>query len=201
LHRLDAMAKLVVSAAHRLSASTGLDAFRGAGLVVGYTLATLEPNELFDARRRERGPRGVEPRLFPPTSPNAAPGECAIAFGLTGPTFAVGGSLHGGLEALGAARDLVAAGDARAMLVIAADLEGAVSSALLSAAGAPPLPAGATACLLASEPGRSSVSLDGPLPHTLAADPDWIWAAPCGHGELRTYLAGLLASSPGPLAS
>src|SRR5439155_23052548 len=90
-HRLDALAKLVISAVHRLFASTDATAPADAGLIVGYSLATLEANELFDARRRERGARAVEPRRFPATSPNAAAGECAIPFGLTGPTVPLGG--------------------------------------------------------------------------------------------------------------
>jgi 3-oxoacyl-[acyl-carrier-protein] synthase-1/3-oxoacyl-[acyl-carrier-protein] synthase II len=192
LHRLDELSRLVVSAVHRLSLEEGKFPSEGTGLIVGHALATLEQNELFDARRRERGGRAVEPRLFPATSPNAAAGECAIAFGLTGPTFAVGASLHGGLEALGVARDLVAAGDANVMLVVAADLAGGVSSALLAAAGAPPLPGGATACLLSSTPGAHAVPLDGPIPGTLGDAPAWIWAPPCGHRELGTYLERLV---------
>jgi 3-oxoacyl-[acyl-carrier-protein] synthase-1/3-oxoacyl-[acyl-carrier-protein] synthase II len=191
LHRLDAMAQLVISAVHRLSLSTGSAALEGAGLIVGHTLATLEANEAFDARRREKGARAVEPRRFPSTSPNAAAGECAIAFRLTGPTFAVGASLHGGLEALGVARDLVAAGDANSMLVVAADLTGDISSALLAAAAAPPLPTGACACLLEAAPSAGAALLEGSIPATLCEGSEAIWAAPCGHRELATYLARL----------
>jgi len=191
LHRLDPLARLVISAAYRLSLATGRAALSGAGLVVGHGLATLEQNELFDRRRRERGPRAVEPRLFPATSPNAAAGECAIGMGLTGPTFAVGGSLHGGLEALAVAKDLVAAGDANAMLVIAADLGGPTSSALLAAAGAPPGVEGACACLLGSEPQEGAAPLDALIPPTLGDGPDWLWSPPCGHLELATYLERL----------
>lgn len=191
LHRLDPLSRLVISAVHRALPSQGAPALVGAGLILGYTLATLEQNELFDARRRDRGASAVEPRAFPPTSPNAAAGECAIAFRLTGPTFAVGGSLHGGLEALLVARDLVAAGDANAMLVVAADLGGATSCSLLSAAGAPSFAEGACACLLGCEPGPGRLPLDGPIPATLGDSEDWIWSPPCGHRELWTYLERL----------
>jgi 3-oxoacyl-[acyl-carrier-protein] synthase-1/3-oxoacyl-[acyl-carrier-protein] synthase II len=191
LHRLDALAKLVISAVHRLSLATGASALQGAGLIVGYTLATLEQNELFDDKRRSRGARAVEPRRFPATSPNAAPGECAIAFGLTGPSFGVGGSLHGGLEALSVARDLVAAGDATSMLVVAADLGGEVSATLLAAAGAPPIASGACACLLGSEPAQGGVPLEGSMPVTLGDGSDWVWSPPAGHAELATYLGRL----------
>jgi 3-oxoacyl-[acyl-carrier-protein] synthase-1/3-oxoacyl-[acyl-carrier-protein] synthase II len=183
------MAKLVVSAVHRLSALVGSQALVGAGLIVGTSLATLEQNELFDSRRRERGARFVEPRRFPATSPNAAAGECAIAFHLTGPTFAVGGSLHGGLEALEVARDLVAAGDAEVMVVVAADLAGAPTAALLDAAGAAPITEGACAALLTRRPARKT--LDQPIPKSLTSEPNWIWSGPYGHTELGAYLAGL----------
>jgi 3-oxoacyl-[acyl-carrier-protein] synthase-1/3-oxoacyl-[acyl-carrier-protein] synthase II len=194
LHRLDPLSRLVVSAVHRLSLSIGAHALRGAGLVLGHALATLEPNAIFDARRRERGPRAVEPRRFPATSPNSAAGECAIAFGLTGPTFGVGGSLHGGLEALAVARDLVAAGDSSKILVVAADLAGFASSALLAAAGAPPVPEGACACLLTAEPGPGAFPLERPVPVTLGERLDWVWSPPWGHLELGSYLDGLAAS-------
>jgi 3-oxoacyl-[acyl-carrier-protein] synthase II len=195
LPRLDGLARLVLSAVHRLSEVTGAAAIEGGGIIVGHALATLEQNDLFDARRRERGPRSVEPRRFPATSPNAAVGECAIAFRLTGPSFAVGGSLHGGLEALAVARDLVAAGDARTMLVVAADLGGAASSELLAAAEAPPIPEGACAALVGAFPAFQSASaaerereLNGPVPRTLGPESDWIWTGPAGHVELAMYL-------------
>jgi 3-oxoacyl-[acyl-carrier-protein] synthase-1/3-oxoacyl-[acyl-carrier-protein] synthase II len=192
LHRLDRMARLVVSAVLRLSARVGTHALAGAGLILGTSLATLEQNELFDARRRARGARFVEPRRFPATSPNAAAGECAIAFQLTGPTFAVGGSLHGGLEALAVARDLVAVGDSDVMIVVAADLAGAPSSALLAAASAPPVLEGACAALVSSRP--ASFPLDREIPVALSDDPDWIWSGPYGHTELGAYLGGLGAA-------
>jgi 3-oxoacyl-[acyl-carrier-protein] synthase II len=198
LPRLDGLARLVLSVVHRLSTVTGAPAIEGGGLIVGHALATLEQNDLFDARRRERGPRAVEPRRFPATSPNAGAAEAAIAFRLTGPSFAVGGSLHGGLEALAVARDLVAAGDAQTMLVVAADLGGAASSDLLRAAGASPLPEGACAALLGALPPAQSASgtgrereVDARIPKTLGAESDWIWTGLAGHVELARYLRSL----------
>ena len=120
----------------------------GAGIVVGHSLATLDGNAAFWAGGRARGARGFEPRRFPATSPNAAGGECAIAYGLTGPSFGVGASLAGGLEALAVACDLVAAGDAERMVVVAADEVGEASRALLGFAGWPSLTSGAVATLV-----------------------------------------------------
>jgi 3-oxoacyl-[acyl-carrier-protein] synthase-1/3-oxoacyl-[acyl-carrier-protein] synthase II len=198
LPRLDLLAKLVLSVVDPLAMAVGASALEGGGMILGHTLATLEQNALFDARRRERGPRSVEPRRFPATSPNAAAGECAIAFRLTGPTFAVGGSLHGGLEALSVARDLVAARDAETMLVVAADLSGPLSSALLDAASGPAIEQGACAALLTALPtlGAASstttaIELHGEVPRALGGDSDWIWTGPAGHAELAMYLRGL----------
>ena len=198
LPRLDRLARLVLSAIHELSAVTGAAAMEGGGIIVGHALATLEQNELFDARRRERGPRAVEPRRFPATSPNAAAGECAIAFRLTGPSFAVGASLHGGLEALSVARDLIAAGDAETMLVAAADVAGMVSAELFAAAGAMPIPEGACVALLRALPAcqaacrpERDVEVPVDVPRTLGPDSDWIWSGLAGHIELERYLRAL----------
>ena len=98
LLRADALVRLALAAVARLEALTG--PLVGAGIVVGSALATLETNALFAARLRERGARAAEPRRFPYTSPNAVAGQCSIAFGLTGPSFSVGGGMHAALEAL-----------------------------------------------------------------------------------------------------
>jgi regulation of enolase protein 1 (concanavalin A-like superfamily) len=98
---------------------------RGAGIVVGLGLATVETNAKFQARIAR-----PEPRRFPYTTPNAAAGECAVAFGLDGPAFAVGGGPHGGLEAIGLAADLVRAGVIERVVVVAADEAAATSAEL-----------------------------------------------------------------------
>jgi 3-oxoacyl-[acyl-carrier-protein] synthase-1/3-oxoacyl-[acyl-carrier-protein] synthase II len=146
LARTDSLVRLVLAAVGRLQARTG--ALRGAGIVVGTALATLETNALFAARIRERGARAAEPRRFPYTSPNAAPGECAIAFGLTGPAFAVGGGLHAGLEALAAAALLVESADADRVVVVAVDDVGPATKALAGDT----LRVGAVAAMVSAEP-------------------------------------------------
>jgi 3-oxoacyl-[acyl-carrier-protein] synthase-1/3-oxoacyl-[acyl-carrier-protein] synthase II len=142
--RADGLVRLALAALVDLEAACG--PLRGAGVVVGTALATVETNALFAARLRERGPAGVEPRRFPYTSPNAVAGECSRAFGLTGPSFSVGGGMHAAIEALAAAAVLVEAGDADRMVVVAVDDVGAVARAL-----SPPgvdLQSGAVAVLL-----------------------------------------------------
>ena len=128
LLRADGLVRLALAAVARLEALSG--PLAGAGVVVGTALATLETNALFAARIRERGARSVEPRRFPYTSPNAVAGEVSIAFGLTGPSFSVGGGMHAALEALAAGALLVEAGDADRIVVIAADDVGPATRAL-----------------------------------------------------------------------
>jgi 3-oxoacyl-[acyl-carrier-protein] synthase II len=144
--RADGLVRLALAAVARLEDAAG--SLRGAGVVVGTMLATLETNAVFAARLRERGGLAAEPRRFPYTSPNAVAGECSIAFGLTGPSFSVGGGRHAGLEALAAAAVLVEAGDADRIVVVAVDDVGDTTRALWGDS----IPRGAVAVLLSAEP-------------------------------------------------
>jgi 3-oxoacyl-[acyl-carrier-protein] synthase-1/3-oxoacyl-[acyl-carrier-protein] synthase II len=132
LERADPLVRLALAAVAALRKSWSLEgiSLEGAGIVVGSALATLETNAAFAARIRDRGARFAEPRRFPYTSPNAVAGECSIAFGLTGPGFAVGGGMHAGLEALSTAALLVEGGDAERMVVVAVDEVGPITRAL-----------------------------------------------------------------------
>lgn len=132
--RLDAVSALVVGAAARAVERSGALP-PGSGVVLGTSAATLEINAAWDARRRRRGARWVEPRRFPATSPNLAVGQCSIAFGLNGPGLALGSGLGAATEALLVAVDLIAAGDADTMLVVAADHVGEVVERVWRAAG------------------------------------------------------------------
>jgi 3-oxoacyl-[acyl-carrier-protein] synthase-1/3-oxoacyl-[acyl-carrier-protein] synthase II len=155
LARTDGLTRLSLAACAELVLREGpLD---GAGVIVGHALATLETNASFATRLRERGVRAAEPRKFPYTSPNATAGECGAAFGWTGPGIAVGSGLHGSLEALALAIELVRAGDAERIVVVAADEIGPAASAWLDAAfGASPggraVREGAVAVVVSSEP-------------------------------------------------
>ncbi len=146
LARADGLVRLALAAVGRLESVCG--PLAGAGIVVGSALATVETNALFAARIRERGARAAAPRVFPYTSPNAVAGECSIAFGLTGPSFSVGGGLHAGLEAFVAATLLVEGGDADCAVVVAVDEGGPVTRALAGDAIVP----GAVALLLSTSP-------------------------------------------------
>jgi 3-oxoacyl-(acyl-carrier-protein) synthase len=135
LARLDLLCRLGLAAVAALAHDVGRPALAGAGIIAGHGLATLDTNEGYDARRRARGAVMVEPRVFPATSPNALVGECALVFGLTGPSFAVSSGLDGATEALAAGLELIAAGDTDRLVVVAADDAGPAAHDLLALAG------------------------------------------------------------------
>lgn len=160
LPRSDALSLLaVVAAGHALADARrrGVDVDRlRTGVIVGSVAATLEADAAFAERILSRGPEHAEPRRFPATSPNACAGHVAIAFGLGGVSHAVGAGADAAFEALEVARDWLAAGDAEAVLVIAAEAAGPTSERALRSRGIQPAGQGACALLL-------STSGSGPL--------------------------------------
>jgi 3-oxoacyl-[acyl-carrier-protein] synthase-1/3-oxoacyl-[acyl-carrier-protein] synthase II len=150
LARADGLVRLTIAAVAQLRdalAAAGQGELAGAGIVVGHGLATIDTNAAYLARITTAGASRGEPRRFPYTTPNAPAGECAVAFGLTGPAFAVGCGPHGGLEALATAADLVRAGVADRIVVVAVDEAGPGSRRV-----APGTQAGAVALLVAATP-------------------------------------------------
>jgi 3-oxoacyl-[acyl-carrier-protein] synthase-1/3-oxoacyl-[acyl-carrier-protein] synthase II len=145
LSRLDGLSELTVAASARLLASLGSPPGARTAVVVGTQSATLEANDLFDRRRREG--HAVEPRRFPATSPNLCAGWCSIAFGWTGPSLSVA-SADAASEAMRIGYDLVAAGDAEAAVIVAAEDAGPAVRELSLTAGRPVPPRGAQALLL-----------------------------------------------------
>lgn len=148
LARLDPLSALAVAAAASALAKAPALAKARTGVIIGTAAATIENNEAFDRKLRERGPRGVEPRRFPCTSPNLAAGQVSIAFGLRGPSLSVGAGLSGAIESLVVAYDLLAAGDADAIVVVAVEDVGDSVRAIWSGAGWPIPAHGALAVLL-----------------------------------------------------
>ena len=149
LARADRLVRLTIAAVAELRDALQQrgETLAGAGIVVGHGLATIDTNAAYLARIRSAGASRGEPRRFPYTSPNAPAGECAVAFGLTGPGFSVGGGPHGGLEALAVAADLVRGGVADRIVVVAVDEAGEGSRRL-----APDTRPGAVALLVANAP-------------------------------------------------
>lgn len=181
LERYDRPSLLCLAAVSNLLESQELtpEARKSCGVIVGTMSASLEVNELFAARLRERGARGAEPRRFPATSPNLAPGRAAIAFGLQGPNFSVGAGPGAALEALLLGIELLAAGDAQSLLVLAVEDVGAVVREVFGAAGLPQPEPGAIAALL--DTGESGLPLE---PESLA-------------GRLRETFAHSSKTAPG----
>jgi 3-oxoacyl-[acyl-carrier-protein] synthase-1/3-oxoacyl-[acyl-carrier-protein] synthase II len=183
LARLDPLCRLGLAAVAGLAREVGKEMLVGAGVVAGAALATIDTNDGYAARLRARGPTGVEPRVFPATSPNAIVGECAIPFKLTGPSFAVGAGLDAGIEALAAAAELVSAGDADRVVVVAADDAGPAARDLVRAAGWEhrELSRGAVAMLVGTQDTGREFSLD--------LVPNHDGAGPIGHLSLLRWLA------------
>jgi 3-oxoacyl-[acyl-carrier-protein] synthase-1/3-oxoacyl-[acyl-carrier-protein] synthase II len=142
--RADGVVRLALAACAKLRDQVG--SLSGAGIVVGHGLATMDTNAAYLARIRSAGASRGEPRRFPYTTPNAAAGECAVAFGMTGPAFAVGCGPHGGIEGLAVAADLVRGGVADRIVVVAVDEAGEGSRRL-----APKTQPGVVAVLVSSE--------------------------------------------------
>ena len=186
LARADAPCHLALLALALLR-DQGLD-LSGAGIVVGHAYATLDVNEQYNRRILERGARLVEPRRFPYTSPNAVAGECSVVFRLTGPNIALGSGLHGGLEAVCIAADLVRAGHADRVVAVAVDAPGIAAQACAEAAGWPLPRAGAVAVLVSRVGEGTSRRI---VATTLASSgaPDDVPRAP-GHEALLPLLTG-----------
>lgn len=155
LARLDALSAVVVAAVASVVARLDRPLPERTGIVLGTATATIEINDAFDRRRRERGAAAVEPRRFPATSPNLACGQCSIAFRLLGPSLAVGSDPAASVEALEVALDLLQAGDADALIVVAAESAGPVVRDVWLSAGWPLPRAGAGAVVLGrGQPGE-----------------------------------------------
>jgi 3-oxoacyl-[acyl-carrier-protein] synthase-1/3-oxoacyl-[acyl-carrier-protein] synthase II len=182
LARVEDLGRLELAAVARLAERLGRGALAGAGVVAGSALATLDVNARYWARIVERGAQRADPRLFPATSPNAGAGHASILFDLRGPGLAVGSGLGAALEALATGAELVAAGDADRMVVVAADDVGSVARRWLSlCAPDRELRRGAVALLLSAAPPGRLVDLDLPI------DPA---SGPAGHLALRAWLEG-----------
>jgi 3-oxoacyl-[acyl-carrier-protein] synthase-1/3-oxoacyl-[acyl-carrier-protein] synthase II len=161
LERLDELSALTLTAIASVLAKHAELPHASTGVIVGTTSATLEADETFAERLRARGPRGVEPRRFPATSPNLPAGRATIAFDLHGPSFGVGSGSLAAIEALLTGVELLESADADAVLVVAAEAVGAVVRDIWLAAELPCPEAGALAVLL--DTGQVGVPLDSEL--------------------------------------
>ena len=146
LARMDGVCRLALLAVGTLAQTNAL---RGAGIVLGTVLATIDVNALYDDNLRKKGAAFAEGRRFAYTTPNAAAGECAMAFGLTGPNIAVSRGPDAGIEAREVAIDLLRS-DAERVVVVEVDSGGPAARAIVDATGWP-VRFGATARLYARQ--------------------------------------------------
>jgi 3-oxoacyl-[acyl-carrier-protein] synthase II len=144
LARMDGVCRLALFAVGTLAEKRSL---KGAGIVLGTVLATIDVNAVYDENLRKKGAAHAEGRRFAYTTPNAAAGECAMAFGLTGPNLAVSRGVDAYAEANEIARDLIVGGDAERVVVVEVDSGGPAARAIADATGWP-VRFGATARLL-----------------------------------------------------
>lgn len=147
LARMDGVCRLSLLAVGALAEKAGRETLKGAGIILGTALATIDVNAIYDENFRKKGAQYAEGRRFAYTTPNAAAGECAMAFGLTGPNLACSRGPDAYAEANELARDLIVAGDAERVIVVEVDSAGPAARAIAAATGWP-LHFGATARLL-----------------------------------------------------
>lgn len=124
LARMDGVCRLALLATGALAQEIGRDKLAGAGIVLGSVLCTIDVNAVYDDNLRKKGAAFAEGRRFAYTTPNAAAGECAMAFHLTGPNLAVSRGVDAKIEAREVARDLIASGDADRVVVLEVDAGG-----------------------------------------------------------------------------
>lgn len=91
------------------------------GVIFGTGVGPMESMENFSKPLIGEGPAAANPAIFPNTVYNAAPGQVAMATGAVGPTSTVTAGHGAGASALCYAYDLVATGQADAMICLAAD--------------------------------------------------------------------------------
>jgi 3-oxoacyl-[acyl-carrier-protein] synthase-1/3-oxoacyl-[acyl-carrier-protein] synthase II len=137
LNRMDGVCHAALYAVGTLAEQVGRDTLRGAGIVLGTVLATIDVNAIYDENLRKKGAPFAEGRRFAYTTPNAAAGECAMAFSLTGPNIAVSRGPSAYEEASEVARDLLRAGDAERVVVVEVDAGGPAARSIATATGWP----------------------------------------------------------------
>jgi 3-oxoacyl-[acyl-carrier-protein] synthase II len=92
------------------------------GAIIGTGVGPMESMEAFSRPVLEEGPAAANPAVFPNTVYNAAGGQVAMKVGAVGPASTVTAGHAAGAQALTYSYDLAAAGQADAMLCVAADV-------------------------------------------------------------------------------
>ena len=137
LARMDGVCRLALLAVGTLAHEVGREKLAGAGIVLGTVLATIDVNALYDDNLRKKGAAFAEGRRFAYTTPNAAAGECAMAFALTGPNLAVSRGVDAKIEAREVARDLIVGGETERVVLVEVDSGGPAAREIASLTGWP----------------------------------------------------------------
>jgi 3-oxoacyl-[acyl-carrier-protein] synthase II len=123
--RVDQLGKFVLSAVRLGLADSGYTIDRGTrdrvGMVFGTCTGPMETIAKLTETIGTSGPDRVNPRLFPNSVMNAAPGHACLSLQLRGPLSTLATGCVSGLTALAYAADLVRAGEADAMFAVSAD--------------------------------------------------------------------------------
>ncbi|TLS47347.1 3-ketoacyl-ACP synthase [Streptomyces montanus] len=122
--RMDRLSQLAVAACRTALEHAGVsDAGERAatGVVLGTGIGPVDSNERFFLPVLSGGPALGNPGVFPNTVHNAAAGQVAMVLGVKGPTSTLTSAHAAGAAALGVAHDLLRAGRADRIVVVAAD--------------------------------------------------------------------------------
>lgn len=123
--RLDQLGTLTLAASRMALQDAGLRLTRAMseriGMVFGTFTGPLETVAALSETIGTAGPHKVNPRLFPNSVMNAAAGHACLSLQMKGPLSTVATGLAAGLTSLGYAADLVARGEADAVLAVSAD--------------------------------------------------------------------------------
>jgi 3-oxoacyl-[acyl-carrier-protein] synthase II len=115
--RLDRASRIASIACGRALGANAKDA----GVVLGNAFGAVDATAMFMRRLREKGARLASPADFPSLVPSSPAGHVSIYLGLVGPTMAVADLATSGECALTQGYELVAAGEADRMAVVAVE--------------------------------------------------------------------------------
>ena len=104
-----------------MRAGTVPDDARDAGVVLGNAFGSVDNTSAFMRRLREKGPRLASPADFPGLVPSSPAGHVSIYLGLGGPTLVVADLAVSGECAITQGYELVAAGEADRVAVVAVE--------------------------------------------------------------------------------
>jgi len=158
------------------------------GVVVGTGFGCFLTNAAYQRRFADGGAAAASPRLFAATVSNAAAGELAIAYRLGGPSVTLTAGAVAGLVAIAHAADVLARGQADALVVGGVDAGGDALDRWVADGGFGPCePVSEGAAVLVLERGehaeRRGAEVRGVLHEcTVAFDPDVIGVGPIPPG-------------------